>query len=73
MNTNLIGHDMSVTGLIYSLFCVRDVVVQLDLKAEFFMPGKSCYERACTCLKNSPHLQADFIFSWNPCGTMACN
>lgn len=43
-------------------------VVEVDLKAEFFKPGKPYYERAKFCLKEKDNLSADFILVWDNTG-----
>ena len=57
---------------LYMKFVIIEVyfllVVEVDLKAEYFKPGKPCYERTNTCVTNQQELRADFIFSLDSCG-----
>ena len=44
------------------------LVVQVDLIAQSFVPGKPGYERVKRCLSGREELVADFILTWDNTG-----
>ena len=57
-------HNSTIV-IIAFFFCS---VVEIDLKAAHFKPGKANYERVKQCLNEILNLKVDFILSWTDQG-----
>ena len=54
-----------VTVHVYKYLVIYDdLVVEVDLAAPYFVPGKKLYERVRWCLKDKHHLAFKFLMSW---------
>lgn len=48
----------------YLATCNYTLVVEVELKAAHFKPGKANYERVKQCLNERLNQEVDFILSW---------
>ena len=50
----------------------NDLVVEVNLAAPYFVPGKKLYERVRWCLKDKLQLTFKFLMSWTKEGWSSC-
>ena len=56
---------MSMPEFLLDVPCIHILlVIEVDLKAAHFKPGKANYERVKQCLNERLNQQVDFIISW---------
>lgn len=51
-------------NLNYQVKCYNDLVVEVNLAAPYFVPGKKLYERVRWCLKDKLQLTFKFLMGW---------
>jgi len=52
---------------------IHKYVVNIDLTAESFLPGKKCWERVRWCLTDRLNLNMNYLFLWQPIDAEICS